>query len=439
MAKNLVILHLESVSNTLLWQYRLELGTIWRLMQESQWFTNFITNATSTRMSMNALLSGSTAENDNYSHYNDSQPPDGRWKDLGMYLAGAKEKGYVERIYTLDYYFRRNSVSGRWHTYNNTQMLFSSMRDYVGENTAAGQPFFLYFNDQVSHMALDNEAKMTAPTFSERFRQSYRSLDADINQLLVILTESNAWDNTVIVAVGDHGDEMWSHGLNRGYCHGIAPYASLTRTPLAIYEAGAPARIDDRLLSMADLMETLTVRLLGDTPDISVGAFRTAPFSGINVDREKRDLVFCQNLYALQLEYDDPEKGMTKGYAVTDGIYRLVVSSGGNKPRDGGLEFYCDSVDPTNSRNLLDFFILGVDGEPVMFRPPPEADAPEFAAVFNPEAVRHLTATYSRLRRALHDHVREKERIALGRPHHAAYQLMPERAFTNVRRRMRRD
>jgi hypothetical protein len=170
----------------------------------------------------------------------------------------------------------------------------------------------------------------------------------------------------------------------------------------------------------------------------SLPPFRQTPYDGIDALNEKRELAFSQNLFALQLECSDPERGLTKGYSVTDGDYRLVVSSGGADPRNGGLEFYCDRVDPTNSRNLLDFFRLDSHGGIAAFSPPPEAVNREFALTFNPEAAAHLTGVYHKLKKALYEFVRGKEERALPfnpGPRH----VMPESVFRHSRKRLFKD
>ncbi len=437
MPKNLVILHLESISNTILWQYRVELGTVWRLMQESLSYSRFNSNATSTIMVVNYFFNGETFVGDYYSHYKDDIPHPG---NLGMpifhYLL---QNGYEFRNYILDYYLRQDIEDGFNIIHSAREPFFAAMRKHMTDAIAAGKPFALYLNDETSHMALDNAEKATAPTFSERFRRSYRGLDANVHQVLSLLIELGQWDNTVIVGYGDHGDELWSHALNRGFCHGTPPYASLTWTPLFIFESGRQPGTTDQLIGLSDLRETLIKRLLPDyEPAEDRFRFDYAPFSGMDMAKNEREYVFSQNLYALQLEYDDPEQALTKGYSVTDGVYRLVATSGGEKARDGGLEFYCDRLDPTNSRNLLDFFILDFRGDPIGFRPPPEATAPEFGLIFNPEAVKHLMEKYRAMKQALEEHVRLKESTALphnrGRRHH----VMPEGAFAKIRKRMHR-
>lgn len=90
------------------------------------------------------------------------------------------------------------------------------------------RPFYAYFWDDSSHLAFSSQFKDDAPSVPERLRIAYALIDASLNRLLSGLAELGLWDNTIIIGFGDHGDEAWSHGLNRRYCHSLSPYASLT-------------------------------------------------------------------------------------------------------------------------------------------------------------------------------------------------------------------
>ena len=439
MARNLVFLHLESISNTILWQYRVELGTVWRMANESLFYTRHVANATSTQMAMYDVLLGNSFINDYSSHYSDKIPYPLKWGLVSTYLRNMPEK-YDFRVFYLDYYRFEDKLHGEWRVINDPQRYLDEIWSFITDAKNAGRPFGLLLYNEVSHMALQDAYKASATSFSDRFRRSYQSLDIMIGRIVAMLEELGVMDNTTIVGYGDHGDEFWSHGLNRGFCHCLPPYASLTCTPLFIYEKGAIPATNDQLACSMDIRETVIKRLYPDyAPPAGVPPFDNAPFSGIDLNSGKREFAFSQNLYALQLEYDDPERALSKGYSVTDGIYRLVVTSGGGDKREGGLELFCDRLDPFNSRNLLDFFGLDPRGGIASFKPPSEAVSPEFSLMFNPLAVEALKERYHTLKRVLYDFIREKEAAALpyspGEPRH----IMPEKVFTYARRRQRRE
>lgn len=430
-------MHLESISNTILWEYRAELPTVWRLMQQSMFYSRFNAASTSTTMCIDAITRGNCTIDDRLSRYKaQTKNPYEYWNlfhDIAHY-------GYEVKRFFLDHFTTRGVIDrGPWFITNDTNAFNQGLRKCLSNWRATGKNFFIHFQNDIAHMAFDDEVKIRAKSFSERFRLAYMQLDASINFLLQQLAEFGFWENTLIVCYGDHGDELWGHSLTRGFCHAIAPYASLVWTPLFIYDNGRTVGVSDQLVSAVDLRETLVKAIIPDFRCPPEGfPFRTIPFSGRDIASEKNEYVFSQNLYGLQLEYADLEQALTKGYSVTDGIYRLVAASGGKRPKDGGMEFYYDRLDPTNSRNLLDFFQLGVDGEIIGFAPPPEATSEEFKLLFTPETVRHMTESFHALRRELRNYVRAKEAEAL-KHNRLEYHVMPDTAFKYARRRIRKD
>lgn len=473
MPKNLILVHLESISNTILWQYREELKTIWEIWRRSYVYNHFYTDATSTEMSLLYLDSGSSTVVDWASLFHQKSPfPPKVLEEMAAkgpisLTANLHFGGYgrSDRIYKIFEGFDMKGVdiapAGGMVSGPAQDPLLPLARSALAQAKMDGLPFYFMFTMSITHITAEDDVKRAATSFSDRFRLAYLRLDNAVNKLMGMLVELKLLENSVVVFYGDHGDELWAHGLNKGWCHVITPYASLNWTPLFIYEHGTPPGSTDQLASMIDLKETLIKRLLPDykpeditlnptwtnhlgqtpffkvRPEFASGTlppFRSAPFSGIDLNSETRELAFSQNLFALQREYNDVGKALTKGYAVTDGTYRVTVTSGGDNPKEGGLEFFCDPIDPTNARNLLDFFKLDANGDIGDFYPPPEAVGDEFRLAFNPEAVEHLRITFQKLKLALHAHIRGKEEYAM-QFNDGNGMVMPEYAFKHSRRR----
>lgn len=473
MPKNLIIVHLESISNVIFWQYRSEMENLWNIWENSFSYSRFYAAATSTVMSRNMVMFGASSVYDGARLYElamDWNSPDNRengWKHLfnDLYLAGY---GMPNAI---------NYATEAFNT-NETTVMPSYVRGPQQENVLphvwtalnqykeAAKPFWFRLTLFVSHMTFLDSVKDRAESFSDRFRHGYKRLDQAVGRFMRMLEDLELLDNTVVVFYGDHGDELWSHGLYTGWCHAITPYASQCWTPLFILESDTSPGTSDKIMSSIDLRKTLLHRILPDynpadqvfTEDnlkdyatIFGGGFSVRPgmspppvseteFHGIDVASETRELAFSQNLYALQEERTDISKSLVKGYAVTDGVYRVTVTSGGGDPDKGGLEYFCDTVDPESHRNLLDFFTLDSDGDIREFNPPPEATSRDFTLAFNPEAVRHLTDTYHRLKSALHTFVRRKEEAAKLRPGACEpWFTMAEGDFRQARKRLDRD
>ncbi len=450
MPKNLVLIHLESVSNTILWQYRVELGTVWRLMQQSCVYNHFYASSSSTDTVLVELFNGCSDTFDGLSLYKEHRNPNHIWIQNNLKLTTLHNilnaAGY-DVFYPTEHYLGPPSSDQFSMADFNVDKLLAASAERLARAKAAAKSIFLIFRMVIPHMAYDDGVKIQATTFSDRFRLGYLQLDRTINKLLSIVIELGMWDDSIIVCYGDHGDELWSHGVNKGYCHAIPPYASLNWVPLFIYDSSRPPGSSNRVISTIDLRESLLKLLMpGIDPTQYVqwwdkkpyAPFRQTPYDGIDAFNERRELAFSQNLFALQLEYTDLEQGLTKGYAVTDGMYRLVVSSGGNNPKNGGMEFFCDQVDPANTRNLLDFFALDVNGDIRKFSPPPEAVDGAFALTFNERAVTHLTGTFHKLKKSLYEFVRDKERRGL-QFNHGPSHVMPESVFKHSRKRLFKD
>jgi hypothetical protein len=462
--KNLIFLHLESISNTILWQYRAELATVWQLMRQSFRYTRYFSSSVSTDTVRDELLFGASDAYDGsplYAERHDLSNPALRHNlklNTLPFFAFIERYGYFEFI---EYPWCTEIKTPTQYFHPNLDYVITRMKTMMRQFAASNIPFIISLRVSVSHMAYDDPVKIQARTFSDRFRLGYLRQDQAVNMAMSALSELGLVEKSVIVCYGDHGDELWSHGLNKGYCHATIPYGGLCAVPLFIYEQGCPPGESDRLVSTVDLREGLIRRLAPDFeptefqlsnplrnrmgtetplppgwPDSGrLPPFRETRFNGIDSFTETRELAFTQNLFALQLEYSDLEQALTKGYSVTDGTYRLVVSSGGKNVKNGGLEFFCERLDPFNSRNLLDFFKLDLNGDIKEFYPPPEASVREFSLVFNEKAVRNLGETYSRLKAALREFIRGKEeraeRFIGDRRHH----VMPEEAFKRSRKR----
>ncbi len=439
--KNVALIHLESISNLTLWQYRVELSFVWEMLRRSKFYSRFYVSATSTAMSFTSLIAGDDSINDQMSLYQGSKVIDPL--DRSLCHLDFMHHNYVWTNFSLDNILGRKIVCNDstpgflQSSYLNN--LLPRFRDFLEQRRREDQNFFILFQNDVTHMASEDDAKAGAGTIPERLHVAYASLDNSIRAFVGVMEEQGFLDDTLLVFYGDHGDELWTHSLSRGFAHGTAPYSSLVWTPLFIYDNGADAGVTTELTSIIDLRETLLKAAIPDAPrDALLANVRKSPFAGIDRGEKTRELAFSQNLYALQLEYSDPEKALAKAYSVTDGVYRLVASSAGKRAKEGGLEFYYERLDPTNSRNLLDFFTLGSDGDIVGVKPFSTIGDRTFPVLFTPETTRHMMDAYHRLKRELRAYVRAKEAEAI-RHNDGTRHVMPENAFRFARKRLRHD
>jgi len=80
-------------------------------------------------------------------------------------------------------------------------------------------------------------------------------MDSEIGRLLRFLDETGLWENTLVIAVSDHGEEFLEH---RNLGHQTSLYEELVHVPLAVAEPFAPgARVDARCVETRRLFRTM--------------------------------------------------------------------------------------------------------------------------------------------------------------------------------------
>lgn len=85
------------------------------------------------------------------------------------------------------------------------------------------------------------------------------ALDTHLGEFFTYLGRSGKLDNTVIVIVGDQGDEFWEHN---DYSHGWSLYNEVLRVPFIVYVPKQRAFVSDKLISLIDIYPTVS-RIVG--------------------------------------------------------------------------------------------------------------------------------------------------------------------------------
>lgn len=420
MAMNLLLLPLEGVSQTLFWQYREAMPTLWKMSNKAVMFRRFYSASTSAFQSFCDVAFGDSAQLDHNLAY-----PSGKGCLLGTernFFSILHEKGYATLgiqhgescpAYVKDNYFGawpEECGEFRWH--GEYDGFFSESFAFIEKARAAGKPFALYYADRAATVADHCREKREAKLYHQRFEKGYALLDASVAGIMRKLGEMSLLDDTVVVAFGPYGMDPWKHGVFRGRVHAIDPYADICWTPLFIYNNGRDPKIVDPLACTTDLKASILELLFSDS---QLGAGK-GPFTGVSFLSKGRDIVFTQNLFALERENEGPALGIAKSYAATDGDQRLIVSSNGGIPGQGGMEFFYDPRDSTNSRNLLDFFPLTKDGRITRFENP-NATHSHILFAFRPDKpqllIDSIIASYNAMREVLKRLVKTKEEGAL--------------------------
>ena len=92
-------------------------------------------------------------------------------------------------------------------------------------------------------------------------------LDGEISRLLERLDASGRLDETLVMLVADHGEELFDHG---GFEHGRTVYQEVLRVPFVVWGPGVEAGRVDAPASIADVLPTvLDALVLPPRPDLA--------------------------------------------------------------------------------------------------------------------------------------------------------------------------
>ena len=381
--KNLVILHLESISRQRLGAFATALPHTTRLLREALVFDNFFASATSTRMVLGYLFHGNDFEFDTASTFDGMQAAVNN-PHLFSLLRG---RGYNADLICLNGFQHVRPIKLRswpddlppiWET-NEFPALIARFDALTDKST-----FAIYVWDLITHIEHSLALAPHANGLTDQIRRACAVADDAVGKMREILERKGLLDNTTIILYGDHGDDAWTHGFKGGMTHGGEPYTDVIWTPLAIRDPGLAPGTVDHLASTIDIAPTC-LSLLG------IDAPLAFPYSGRDLLHGTAEIAYSQNFTANQ---STGPAGIDKAYSVTDKTYTLLAS-----PR--GLELYAHRLDPGNHCNLLHFFTLDKIRRPVLQAHPGAAG--HFRASFeeNPRAVESLANDFLRLRSAL--------------------------------------
>ena len=406
--KNLLILHLESITRQRLAAFASAFPNTRRLMGDSLVFDNFFSSATSTLMVVSYLLHGNDFEFDASSEFEGMRPAANN-RNLFSVL---RSRGYNAEIVCLNGFHATSptrlaawpdDLPPVWGT-NDFPTLFTRFDELTD-----APPFAIYVWDLITHIEHSLALAPFSSGLTDQIRRACSVADDAIGTMLATLERKGLLDDTTIVIYGDHGDDYWTHGYKGGMVHATEPYTQITWAPLAIRDPGLAPGTRENLASTIDIAATCRTLLGIDAPD----AF---PYSGANLLTGAAKLVFSQNFTASQP--DNRELGIAKAYAVTDDTCNLVASS-------RGLELYAYRLDPGNHCNLLHFFDLLPDGSIALRACNSGAGHFRAALQENPRAVADLASRFAVLRAALAERVAAKRAYISERGGKPAFALDP--------------
>ena len=177
------------------------------------------------------------------------------------------------------------------HSWQNDQQNVTDLLHFIDKRDTS-KPFFtfMFFESPHARYYFPPEAVIAKPyrddlnyaTLSKtqlrddivpiknRYINSVHHLDMQFGRVFEYMQKNNLLENTIVILVGDHGEEFMEHGF---WGHNSTFVNEQVRTPLVIYMPQKAPAITDKLTSHADVVPTL-MPLLGVTnpkEDYSIG------------------------------------------------------------------------------------------------------------------------------------------------------------------------
>ncbi len=393
--KNIILIHLESLSWALYHSHQKEMPNLRRVLGESCVFWKFFSSATSSIMAFNNLLSGSSTDMDHFSTFDGFKgTPADASLNLMKILEGAGYETFgagcpvIWRDDLTNFNLWQSANPFVWHQ---QEADFHKMLTGCIHNKT-GRPFALYVWDIRSHLAYTDERKNAGKNSLERLKIGYGCMDQTLGFVLDEVEKSGKGSETVVVGIGDHGDDFLTHGLNAGFCHSIEPYTNIIWTPMFIKAPSVPVKDEYALASLVDIKKTV-LALAG------VPCADQCPGEGIDLFAQKRAIAFAQNLFHRQ----PGGRYLSKAYSATNDQYHLILG-------EEGLEFYLYEEDPTNHNNLLHLF-NGQVGSGGVFDPH-GAFHPHFKNYFSKDTIADIGENFRALYTALQGWLAAKDEKA---------------------------
>lgn len=150
-----------------------------------------------------------------------------------------------------------------------TFMFFESphARYYFPPESVIAKPY----RDDLNYASLSKKALRTdIVPIKNRYINAVHHLDSQFGRVFDYLKQHQLLDNTIVILVGDHGEEFMEHGF---WGHNSTFVNEQIRTPLVIYAPNKPAAVIETMTSHADIVPTLMPMLGVTNPksDYSIG------------------------------------------------------------------------------------------------------------------------------------------------------------------------
>lgn len=368
--KNVIVFHLESLSNEIYYNHISKFRELNKLMDKSLKLCKFYSSATSSAMALTDFLYGNDFETDDFATfdkmfisakygenlYNILHKNGYKTMGIGYNFFPATEEVNLHNLWNIE------NEDYLWE--DNFEAFIEKITEFINENN--DKPFALHIWDLLTHSGQKNQETVLTKTFDEKMDLAYISLDITIKRVMECLKKNDLMQNTIIVGYGDHGDDKWTRGLNDGFTHIIDPYTNVIETPAFIYDYRIEPMFFEEIVSLIDLKNTILFL-------IGINCNEEFEYSGINILARKNDYIYSKRLLANQRENDVinassmiklhgfnniDKKG--KSYSVISERYSMLVSN-------RGMELFLNKIDPFSYNNIMSFFEIDNTGKIVKF------------------------------------------------------------------------
>ncbi len=177
---------------------------------------------------------------------------------------------------------------------------------------------------------------------------SIRAMDVELGRLRERLVELGLDRRTLLVLVGDHGEEFLEHGRT---FHGQTAYGELSNVPLILWRPGSvPAgKTVGEIVETIDVMPTILEAVGLETPTEAQGRSFLALAGGAGGAWRPRP-AFTEKHITLE-PVGAPPPLDTESFAIVDGDWKLIHNT--VRPRGGPeYELYDAALDPLDRQDL---------------------------------------------------------------------------------------
>lgn len=271
-----------------------------------------------------------------------------QWQNYQMQLYTSAKFSYPE----FDRTIFRNIPAAQLHEadeslpgWKRDQINVGAMLDFIAQRDPA-RPFFTFmffesphsryyfppesvirrpYRDDINYATLDADvlARDIVP-IKNRYLNAVHHLDSQFGRILGYLEQSGLLDSTIVVLVGDHGEEFMEHGY---WGHNSTFVDQQILTPLVLWVPGKPAGVHDKMTSHLDIVPTL-MPLLGVTNPVEDYA------TGINLFSERKRTSVTLADWSRVAYVDDEVKIVMP--IKFNGLLRSKISTGRDEPLPAG-------------------------------------------------------------------------------------------------------